>query len=54
MTNFIAPPSPPKGAIKLKLTILMVSPPKESLAERKTHPGAGQDPFKVPLAPEFE
>lgn len=33
--------------------ILMVSPPKEPLTKRKPNPGAGQDPFKVKLAPEF-
>ena len=33
-------------------SILMVSPPKETPEGRKLHPGAGQDPFKVPLMPE--
>ena len=30
-------------------SVLMVSPPKEPTDARKTHPGAGRDPFKVPL-----
>ncbi|MFT3849720.1 MAG: DUF2875 family protein [Propionivibrio sp.] len=34
-------------------SILMVSPPSAPPEARKPHPGAGQDPFKVPLAPAF-
>ena len=34
-------------------SILMVSPPTEPPEGRKPHPGAGQDPFKVPLMPEI-
>lgn len=33
-------------------SILMVSPPTEPPEGRKPHPGAGRDPFKVPLMPE--
>jgi hypothetical protein len=32
-------------------SILLVSPPTEPPEGRKPHPGAGQDPFKVPLMP---
>nr|MBP8898601.1 DUF2875 family protein [Sulfuritalea sp.] len=33
-------------------SVLMVSPPTEAPEGRKTHPGAGRDPFKLPLMPE--
>lgn len=33
-------------------SVLMVSPPTEPPEGRKPHPGAGRDPFKVPLMPE--
>lgn len=34
-------------------SIVMVSPPNEPPEKRKSHPGAGKDPFKVKLMPEF-